>query len=72
MRLGNVGRRRDMSECKNGKPDNSIPNSNVMNQQMMIPNMFSQGIFVYLQNLNRFSRAEDDVNLFYSRNNTLG
>lgn len=50
MRVGNVGRRRDKTDFKNGKPDNGIPNSNVMSQQMMIPNMFPQGMFVYLQN----------------------
>ncbi|XP_026316825.1 ecto-NOX disulfide-thiol exchanger 2 [Hyposmocoma kahamanoa] len=43
MRVGIVGRRRDKSESKNGKPGNGIPNSSVMSQQMMIPNMFSQG-----------------------------
>lgn len=50
MRVSNVGRRRDKTDFKNGKPDNGIPNSNVMSQQMMIPNMFPQGMFVYLQN----------------------
>lgn len=51
MRISNVGRRRDKSEPKNGKPD--ILNPNMMNQQMIMPNMF-QSMFFTCRLLNFF------------------